>query len=403
VRGEANERAIVLVVAAAQFINVLEFVIVMPLGPDYATALHVASSQLPYVAAAYTAAAALAGIAGAFFLDRFDRRRALLCTLGGLVLCTASAGLAPSFAVLVGLRALAGLFGGPATSIAMSIVADAVPAERRGRAMSVVLLAFSMAAIFGVPAGLELARGAGWRAPFLAIAALGLPVLLLTARLPSLRAHIAAASTTREAASLRPLLGNATVLRSYAMTLALQLSGFLIIPNISPYLQHNAGFPRARLGALYLAGGVVSLAATRLAGWLVDRAGSLPIASVGLALLSTVIVGLFVHPVPAAFIPYLFCGGYMFAQALRNVAYNTLTSKVPRPEERARFQSLQSTVTHLSIASGSALAARLLSSGPRGELIGMPAVGWLSIAVSALVPLLMWRVEGEVRRSLPTG
>src|SRR5262249_42751875 len=152
----------------------------MPLGPDYATALHVPSNQLPYVASAYTAAAALAGIAGAFFLDRFDRRSVLLCTLGGLVLCTASAGLAPSFPVLAGLRALAGLFGGRAPSISLSMVADAVPAERRGRAMSVVLLAFSLAAIFGVPAGLELARWAGWRAPFFAIASLGLPVVLLT-------------------------------------------------------------------------------------------------------------------------------------------------------------------------------------------------------------------------------
>src|SRR5678815_4917138 len=96
-----SERAIVLVVAAAQFINVLEFVIVMPLGPDYAAQLAIPASELGYVASSYTAAAALAGVLGAFFLDRFDRRRALVVTLAGLVACTFSAGLVTSFPQLV--------------------------------------------------------------------------------------------------------------------------------------------------------------------------------------------------------------------------------------------------------------------------------------------------------------
>ncbi len=60
------------------------------------------------------------------------------------------------------------------------------------------------------------------------------------------------------------------------MTFTLQMSGFLIIPSISPYIQRNLGFPRAYLSYLYLVGGAVSLASTRLAGRLVDRYGLLP-------------------------------------------------------------------------------------------------------------------------------
>ena len=395
-RGVASERAIVLVVAAAQFINVLEFVIVMPLGPDYAAALHVPMSELPYVASAYTAAAALAGILGAFFLDRFDRRRALLFTLTGLVASTACAGLAPDFKTLIAVRALAGLFGGPATSIAMSIVADAVPEERRGRAFSIVLLAFSMASILGLPGGLELARHAGWRAPFFAIAALGIAAIFATTRLPPLVAHLARATQERSRAVIVRLLTTPVVLLSYSMTIALQMSGFLLIPSLSPFLQHNLGFPRAWLGALYLGGGLVSFAATRFSGRLVDRHGSLPVASTGLVLLSTVIVFAFIRPLPVAWVP-LVIAGYMFAQGLRNVAYNTLVSKVARPEERARFQSLQSAVTHAAISCGAAISGHVLSTGPHDELVGMPIVAYLSMGISALVPLLMWRVEREVR------
>jgi predicted MFS family arabinose efflux permease len=390
-----TERAIVLVVAAAQFINVLEFVIVMPLGPDYAAALHVPTSQLPYIASAYTAAAAVAGLIGAFVLDRYDRRQVLSLALAGLVLSTACAGLAPTFHTLIVARAMAGFFGGPATSVAMSIVADAVPSERRGHAFATVLMAFSLASILGVPAGLELARFAGWRAPFFAIAALGFVAVAVTRSLPPLVSHIAAARTMAPGRGLLTILAAPIVLRSYAMTFALQMSGFLVIPNISAYLQLNIGFPRAYLGLLYLVGGAVSLGSTRLAGRLVDRHGSLRTGGLGLALIAPLLVIGFVRPLRVVLVPAWFCA-FMFALALRNVAYNTLVSKVPRPEERARFQSMQSTVTHIAISIGTAIAGALLTSRPDGSLVGVPNVAWLAISISTLVPFFMWRVERRV-------
>src|SRR5262245_56130429 len=76
-RAPASERRIVFLIGAVHFINVLDFMMVMPLGPDFARQLGIPSSQLGLVGGSYTAAAAAAGIAGAFFLDRFDRRRAL--------------------------------------------------------------------------------------------------------------------------------------------------------------------------------------------------------------------------------------------------------------------------------------------------------------------------------------
>ena len=83
-----SERRLVFLIGAVQFINVLDFMMVMPLGPDFAVALGIPSSQLGLVGGSYTASAAVAGLAGAFFLDRFDRRRALAFSLAGLVLAT---------------------------------------------------------------------------------------------------------------------------------------------------------------------------------------------------------------------------------------------------------------------------------------------------------------------------
>ena len=69
------ERRIVFVVGAVQFVNILDFTIVMPLGPDFTARLGIAASDIGYITSAYTAAAAVAGLLGSFFLDRFGRRR----------------------------------------------------------------------------------------------------------------------------------------------------------------------------------------------------------------------------------------------------------------------------------------------------------------------------------------
>src|SRR5512145_2693268 len=164
---------------------------VMPLGPDFAAGLGIPMSQLGLVGGAYTAAAAVAGLIGASFLDRFDRRTALGGAMLGLVVGTVAGGFARGLGTMILARCVAGAFGGPATALSIAIVADAVPPERRGKALGKVMGSFTVASVLGVPAGLELARLGGWRAPFFAVAALGLVISgAAIALMPPLRAHL---------------------------------------------------------------------------------------------------------------------------------------------------------------------------------------------------------------------
>ena len=190
-RRAPSEGWMVFLIGAVQFVNIWDFVMVMPLGPDFASALGIPLSKLGLVGGAYTAAAAVAGVVGSTFLDRFDRRPALAVTMIGLVLGTFAGGLAWNFESLLAARFLAGAFGGPATSLALSIIADAVPPERRGKAMGAVMGAFSVASVLGVPLSLQLSVWGGWRLPFLVVGGLGLGVTAaVAASLPSLRAHL---------------------------------------------------------------------------------------------------------------------------------------------------------------------------------------------------------------------
>jgi predicted MFS family arabinose efflux permease len=384
----------VLLVAAVQFVNILDFVMVMPMGPDFAAALGIPLSHLGYVGGAYTAAAATSGLICAGFVDRFDRRRALAVAMLGLVAGTALGGLATGMGTLLCARVVAGSFGGPATSIAFSIVADVVPVERRGRAMGVVMGAFSVAQVLGVFGGLVLAEHLGWRAPFLAVAGLGFAVAgLAVFLLPPLTSHLAAAR--RGGATFLQLAREPLVLTSWATTALVMVAGFVLIPNIAGYVQMNLGYPRAHLGRLYAAGGVVSLISTQLSGRMVDRLGAFRTGTIGAILVVGVIWAGFVAVPPAIPVLALFMS-FMFSMGMRNVAYNTLATRVPAPGQRARFLSIQSAVQHFSSAAGAFLGSRLLVEGAGHALVGMRTVALLSMALSFLIPLMLHRVERGV-------
>ena len=140
-----SERRLLVALALVQFVNVLDFMMVMPLGPDFVQALGIPSSRLGLVAGSYTASAAVSGLVGMLFLDRFDRKKALVVALTGLAFGTLAGGLATGLGSLMVARVLAGAFGGPATALGLAIIADVIPPARRGQALGAVMGAFSVA------------------------------------------------------------------------------------------------------------------------------------------------------------------------------------------------------------------------------------------------------------------
>lgn len=392
-----SERKLLFLIGSVQFVNVLDFVMVMPLGPDFARALGIPAAQLGIVGGAYTAAAALSGVVGALFLDRFDRRKALACALVGLVLGTLAGGFAWDLGSLIAARVIAGAFGGPATSIAQAIIADVVPVERRGRAMGAVMGAFSVASVLGVPVGLELARVGGWQMPFFAVAGLGVVVASLAiGMMPPLTSHLTRRSS-EPAVSTRQLLSRPLVWLALSIIALAMMGNFVMIPNLSAYFQQNRGYPRAELGLLYLVGGGVSFLTMRLSGKITDRVGAARTAAFGTALFVTVLILGFVHPIASLPVLVIFVG-FMVTSSFRFVALQALVSRVPKPAERARYMSVQSCVQHLASAAGAMLASTMLETRPDGSLLGMERVATFTAATAALVPLVMYLVEARVQR-----
>lgn len=411
-----SEQRIVLLLAAVQFVNILDFMMPSPLGPRFAADLGIETSALGIIVSSYTLAAGLVGFAGAFFLDRFDRRKALAFCLVGLSFGTVGAALAHDLQSLVLARVLAGAFGGPATSLTMAIIADLVPVERRGRALGTVMMAFAVSSVFGVPMGLALANWGSWHTPFVVTGLLCLSAALLAffilPPMPSAKNPAERDIFT----TLRALLADKAVVGSYLAAFSSSFGTFVLIPNIASFVQNNLHYPANLLFLLYGAGGVASVLVLRPFGRLVDRLGSFPV-SLGGTLSYAVVVTVGFVAAPTIIracdalgmqetLGYAWSFGWLFVIAVfvafmvssnaRNVSTQTLASRVPPPALRARYQSMQSMVQHLGLAAGGLLGPVVLSSDADGSLHGIPTMVLISIMSLLIVLPLIRFVETTV-------
>jgi len=392
-----SEARLLFLLGAVQFINVLDFMMVMPLGPDFARALGIPVSHLGWIGGSYTLAAAVAGLVGATFLDRFDRRKALAVALFGLAFGTVAGGLALGLHSLMAARVLAGFFGGPATSVSLAIIADNIPAARRGRAMGIVLGAFSVASVLGVPVGLELARRGSFRTPFFAVALLSALVTLVAyVVLPPQRAHLDGPKNLTQARPIKSFLADRSVQLSLACMGLSMFASFVLIPNLATYFQHNLGFPRERLSLLYFVGGILSFFAMRLGGLWVDRRGPIAAVLAGTLLYAgNLLLGFYLTPplLPVLTTFVLF----MLASSLRNVSASSLATRVPPPAERARYMSLQAAVQHGAASVGAIVSSLVLGESADGKLVGFQKITLLSLCAALTMPWLVASVNRSVR------
>jgi predicted MFS family arabinose efflux permease len=386
-RPPSGEWLLLYILAAVQFSHIMDFVIVMPLGPALMREFSITPGQFGIIVSSYTFSAAVFGFLLAFVIDRYDRKTALLGLYAGFAVSTILCALAPSYGLLLLARTAAGACGGVLTAITYSIVGDYIPESRRGAALGLVMSAFAMASIAGVPFGLYLATRSNWHAPFFMLGGLSLSVLALAwMSLPSMRRHLGAGSGRKPAhktllRSLRELM-EPNHIRSFTLMLLINMAGFLVIPYLSPYLVANVGMLETELAYLYLVGGGFTLFTSRVVGHLADRYGNLAVfrvaAVISLApvLLVTVLPRI---PTPLA----IACTTvFMVLMNARMVPSVAMVTAGVAPHQRGGFMSLNSSVQQIGIGTASLIGGMILTRGPGGELSGYWVVGVLACLVT---------------------
>ena len=175
-----REQLVLLILAAVQFTTIVDFMIVMPLGPQLMRTMNIDPAEFGLVVSSYTFAAGLAGLIASAIADRFARRTTFMVLYAGFLLGHVLLCAVPDYRMLVLARFVTGGFGGILGGMSMAIIGDVFPEERRGRATGSLMTGFALASVFGVPLGLYLGSEYGWHVPFVALAIAGSPALFIT-------------------------------------------------------------------------------------------------------------------------------------------------------------------------------------------------------------------------------
>jgi len=389
---------LLLLLAAIQFTTNLDFLIILPLGPQYMRLMHLTAAQFNLIVAAYAIAAGISGVVAGFCLDRFDRKHALLGLFLGFAAGTLLCALAPSYLMLVAARALAGTFGGVTGGVILAIVGDVIPEHRRGKAMGLVMSAFSVASIFGVPLGLVLATNFSWHVPFYAIAGLCVPILLAVSRcVPTLRGHLAPAREQHPLARMLAVLLEPNHRRAFVFMAALTAAGFTIFPTLAPYMVQNVGLTEKQLPFIYLTGGLCTFFSMNLVGRWADRSGKLYVFTL-MSLSTTIPITALTHlPRVPLLVALATSTLLMICMSGRFVPAMAMMTAAVESRYRGGFMSVNSSVQQFSCGLAAWLTGNIIGQGPNGQITGYPVAGVVSVT---LVLTCIWLAR--FLRSAPT-
>jgi MFS transporter, DHA1 family, inner membrane transport protein len=186
-----KEKLLLFVLACLNFTHIMDFMIMMPMSEQLIKHFNISPRQFSLLVATYSFSAGISGFLVSFIADRFPRKYIVLTAYIGFVIGTFACAIAPTYELLAAARLLAGVFGGVLGAQVMTIVSDTFEYERRAQAVGVVMTAFSIASVIGIPAGIQLTNWFDWHAPFWVIGGLGVIVIgLIWLFVPRLDGHL---------------------------------------------------------------------------------------------------------------------------------------------------------------------------------------------------------------------
>ena len=392
-----HEWPVLLVLAAVQFVHILDFMMIMPLGPEFLRLYEITPQQFGFLVTAYTFSAAICSFFVAFIVDRFDRKYALICFCSGFSLAMLFCAMSINYEMLLCSRAVAGMFGGLLSATIFSIIADLIPESRRGKATGTVMSSFPFAAVVGMPAGLLLANMISWRVPFVVLASLGFMIILLAYRLlPSVKPHL---HSDQHSGSLdllnqfKKIFLNRNHVVAFLLIAMLMFSGYLVIPFISVFMVTNVGMHETELPYLYFFGGLFSFFTANLFGRFTDRYNKRVMFGV-LAMLSLVPILWITHisEVPL-FLALTATTLFMVLVTGRVIPLMALVVASVRPHLRGSFMTFHMSIQQLSAGLGSLLAGSMMVITPLGEIMHFDTVGVMAAVITVIGILLITQLK----------
>lgn len=381
---------ILLVVCALTFLHYVGAQMrAAPVLPLYAVAHGATATAVGIIFGAHMAAAAGGSIPLGRASDVWGRRRLLM---GGVALGVVTSLLLPLAGGVVALTVIYGLagFGAAAfTPSALSLVGDAAVPGRAGSAFAWYSTAHYGAIAVGPFIGGLVAERWGYRAVFIASAAVMSLALIGGLALPA-RAPVDRKPAS--AATFGAIKRNPRVWAGWIVS----VSGFLIqgvVFTFFPLLAHERGLTPSSIGTIFLVLGLANTVARFPAGWMVDRTKrDSPYAIGGVVAASVVTVVLPHVETQAMLLALAAIFGALSGAAF--VAVGVALAGATTPATRGVVMGGYSTALYLGLAVGSFALGPVITR--YGHVVGF-AVGGAAGVVGAVVAALLW--AGSARSS----
>ncbi len=385
-----KEILLLLTLAFVQFTHILDSMVMMPMAPNLKHTMDLTTQQFSFLVGSYGLAAFCSAIAATFFIDRFDRKKALLFLYTGFLIGTTLCAFAPDYWFLLSARIFTGLFGGIAGSVILSIVGDIIPFEKRARGMGILMSGFALASVIGVPLGIFLSEAYSWHAPFYFVAAIGVFVFIAVfINVPNVTSHLKGPHDKSKLHLYKHIWGDKNMVYALLFSMCMVLSHFSIIPYISDYLVNNIGFSMKKdLIFMYIVGGILSSICAPFIGKLADKHGRYKLyfvlsilACIPILLISNFSTSVFWAMIGTSAMFFVFSGGRMVpAQAM-------ITSAVT-PSIRGGFMSLNSALQQLGVFLCTMIGGLIITNDETKKLHNYEYVGYIGIGFTVLALIL---------------
>jgi DHA1 family inner membrane transport protein len=395
-----KEILLLLTLAFVQFTHILDSMVMMPMAPNLKLTMDLTTQKFSFLVGSYGLAAFCSAIAATFFIDRFDRKKALLFLYTGFLIGTTLCALAPDYWFLLSARIFTGLFGGITGSVILSIVGDIIPLEKRARGMGILMSGFALASVVGVPLGIFLSEAYSWHAPFYFVAGMGVIVFIAAyINVPNVTSHLKGPHDKSPWHLYKHIWGDKNMVFALLFSMTMVLSHFAIIPYISDYLVNNNGFGmRKDLIYMYIVGGILSSMTSPLIGKLADKHGRYKLyltlsllACIPIYLISNFSSSLFWAMIGTSAMFFIFSGGRMVpAQAM-------ITSAVT-PHIRGGFMSLNSALQQFAIFLCTLMGGLIITNDESKKLHHYEYVGYIGIGFTVLALLIGRKVKPVIQQ-----
>lgn len=380
-----NEFLLIFILAAIQFSFLMDYILMMPLGPMLIRELKIDPAQFSYLISSYSFSAAIVGFISSFHIDKFDRKKALIFIYLGFSFGPFLCAISSNFYLLLLARIFTGAFGGMLTSLIMTILGDSIPLERLGRSTSYVIAANGAASIVGVPVGLFLAGKFGWQVPFLGLGILAFLLLItIFIAFPSMKKHLAQRNTSAKGSGIRLALKNPNFIWPLIfMSLLTFAGGFTILPFLSTYMASNLSFSSPDISFLFFLGGLASFVAGPAAGNLTDRYGKQNVFLIINFLSIIPILLVTIYPLDSKIFALVATTLFFMLSTGRHVSGIALINSRFTKEQRGQFLSLNSSIQMMAGTLGTVLSGYIIYT-EEGQIMNFDILGIIAICATIL-------------------